>query len=75
VKEADVGVVIAIALVVAASLLIGKLGDWFDARTGWVLGAIVATVVGGLLMASLLQANEDANRPRPTPICEQVETC
>lgn len=69
------GVVIAIVVVVAASLLISMIGDWVDAKTGWVLGAIVATVVGSLLMASLLQANEDANRPRPTPTCELVGTC
>lgn len=69
------GVVIAIVLVVAASLLISMIGDWVDAKTGWVLGAIVATVVGSLLMASLLQANRDANRPRPTPTCELVGTC
>ena len=69
------GVLIAIVVVVAASLLISMIGDWVDAKTGWVLGAIVATVVGSLLMASLLQANEDANRPRPTPTCELVGTC
>lgn len=69
------GVLIAIAAVVAATLVINKIGDWFDGRTGWVLGAIVATAVGGLLMASLVHAYKDSVEPRPAPICKQVGTC
>ena len=69
------GVLIAIVVVVAATLVVGKVGDWFDEKSGFVLGAIVATVVGGLLLASLVQASEDSVRPHPTPICVQVETC
>ena len=52
-----------------------KVGDWFDDKTGWVIGAIIATVVGGYLMARLLQAHEDSIKPHPTPICKQVATC
>ena len=69
------GVLIAIVVVVAATLVVGKVGDWFDEKSGFVLGAIVATVVGGLLLASLVQASEDSARPHQTPICVQVETC
>jgi hypothetical protein len=69
------GVLIAIVVVVAATLVVGKMGDWIDGKTGWVLGAIVATVVGGFLLASLVKGFEDSVRPRPTPICAQVETC
>ena len=69
------GVVIAIVVVVAVTLVIGKVGDWFDDKTGWVIGAIIATVVGGYLMAALLQAHEDSIKPRPAPICKQVGTC
>jgi hypothetical protein len=69
------GVFIAIAVVVGAILAISKLGDWFDSKTGWILGAIVATVVGGYLMAALLQAHEESVRPRPAPVCKQVGTC
>jgi low affinity Fe/Cu permease len=69
------GVVVAIALVVAATLVISKIGDWFDSKTGWVIGAIIATAVGTYLMASLLQAHRDSIQPRPAPICKQVGTC
>jgi hypothetical protein len=48
------GVLIAIVVVVAATLVVGKIGDWIDGRTDWVLGAIVAIVVGGFLLASLV---------------------
>jgi Na+/melibiose symporter-like transporter len=69
------GVLIAIAVVVAATLLINKLGDWFDNKTGWILGAIVATAVGSLLLASLVHAYRDSVQPRPAPVCKQVGTC
>jgi Na+/melibiose symporter-like transporter len=69
------GVVIAIVVVVAATLLINKLGDWFDNKTGWVLGAIIATAGGSLLLASLVHAYKDSVQPRPVPVCKQVGTC
>ena len=69
------GVVIAIVVVVAATLLINKLGDWFDNKTGWVLGAIIATAAGSLLLASLVHAYKDSVQPRPAPVCKQVGTC
>jgi low affinity Fe/Cu permease len=69
------GVAIAIVLVVAAILAVNKIGDWFDAKTGWVLGAILAGAATTFLMVSLLQANKDSVRPRPIPVCQQAGTC
>lgn len=54
------GVVIAIAVVVAATLVINK---------------IIATAVGSFLLASLVHAYRDSVQPRPAPICKQVGTC
>jgi hypothetical protein len=69
------GVVIGIAVVVAAILVIGMIGDWFDEKTGWIVGTIIATALGSLLFASAVHALKDSVKPRPAPICKQIDTC
>jgi Na+/melibiose symporter-like transporter len=51
IEEAGMGVFISVVVVVAVILLVNKLGDWFDMKTGWVVGAIIAGLVTIYLMA------------------------
>jgi hypothetical protein len=69
------GVLIIIVCVVVAVLVIGKLGDWLDEKTGWVLGAIIAGVIGTYLISGTVRAHEESITPRPEPLCKITRTC
>jgi hypothetical protein len=75
IEEAGMGVFIAVVVVVAVILLVNKLGDWFDMKTGWVVGAIIAGLVTIYRMGGFRDAYKDSIQPRPAPICKQVGTC
>jgi hypothetical protein len=49
--------------------VISKMGDWFDSKTGGILGAIVTGGVAILLTAAAVQAT----KPKPPPVCVQEE--
>jgi hypothetical protein len=74
-EEAGMGVFIAFVVVVAVILLVNKIGDWIDIKTGWVVGFIIAGLVSIYLMTGLRDTYKDSIQPRPAPICKQMRTC
>jgi hypothetical protein len=69
------GVLVVIVCVVVAVLVIGKLGDWLDDKTGWVLGAIIAGAIGTYLITGTVRAHQESITPRPEPLCKITNTC
>lgn len=65
------GMFLALVIVVAVCLLINKMGDWFDSKTGWAVGAIIAAAVGAYLIKGVVQIGTDSAKPT-VPICKQV---
>ena len=45
------------------------MGDWFDSKTGWILGAIVTGGAAILLTAAAIQAT----KPQPPSLCVQEQ--
>ena len=66
------GVIIFLAIFAAVILVIGRVGEWFDNKTGFVLGAIVT---GLLLILYFHTAKEAATLHQPLPGCEYVGNC
>jgi hypothetical protein len=56
-------------IVGTALLVIKKMGDWFDSKTGWILGAIVTGGAAILLTAAAIQAT----KPKPPSVCAQEQ--
>jgi hypothetical protein len=74
-EEAGMGALIAFVIVVVVILVVNKIGDWIDLKTGWVLGFIIAGLVSIYLMTGLRDSYKDSIQPRPAPICKQMRTC
>jgi MFS family permease len=54
--EAGMGLIVFFAISAAVILVVGRIGDWFDAKTGFVLGAIIT----GLLLILYFHAAKEA---------------
>jgi hypothetical protein len=68
-REAGMGTFWVLVIVGTALLVIKKMGDWFDSKTGWILGAIVAGGAAILLTAAAIQAT----KPKPPSVCVQEQ--
>jgi hypothetical protein len=68
-REAGMGTFWVFVIVGTALLVIKKMGDWFDSKTGWILGAIVTGGAAILLTAAAIQAT----KPKPLSVCVQEQ--
>jgi hypothetical protein len=74
--EASMSLWIVALIVMGLILLVNLLGNWFDGKTGWILGFIIAGGVSIFLMGSLHQAAEHSYEPNPAQVyCKNVGTC
>ena len=64
--------IVVLVIFAAVILVIAKIGDWIDLKTGFVLGSILT---GVLLIRYFHTAKDVANQDQPRPGCQYVGNC
>ena len=64
------------AIIMGLILVVNLLGNWFDDKTGWILGFILAGGITICLMGAWHQAIKQSVEPNPAQVyCKNVGTC
>jgi hypothetical protein len=70
---------IAFAVVALVILGVSVIGDRIDAKTGLIVGTLIAGAVTTYLTVGFIQVAEDSYKPSykpaPLPVCRQVGRC